>query len=269
MHRARDYANKDYWQSRFQEEDEFEWLHAPDGMIPILDFFIQRSVGQSSSPSAGERHPRILVLGCGNSGLSAALHDTGAKEVVSMDFSDVVLERMRERYHHRPDMQWVQCDALDMNCFEEGSFDAVIDKCTLDAISCGGVEAVGKATREVHRVLAPARGVPALENAAWGGVYCLVTYSRFRVDDFLEEEASYAARDLSSAVAASRLDVTDEQGNVDLAAVQQAFLPPGSAQDRLWQLACCIPVFSEEEHDNGSVALPSNAHYLLVFTAKK
>lgn len=266
MHKARDYASVDYWEERFKQEDTFEWLQKAQDVTPVLDFIIRRSC-------TSDRPARVLVAGCGNSSLSAALHDSGSKKVVSSDFSEVVLERMRERHRDRPEMEWVHCNMLGMDCFADSSFDAVVDKCTLDALSCAGAEAVVKATNEFHRVLTAAAVPPpspaTMMERSWGGVYCLITYTKYRVDDFLSENASYTARDLCTAMAQLRIDAVGENGCASAEKVADSFVSEGEEQDARWHLVCCLPFFSEEEHDNGSVANPSNAHYLLVFTAKK
>lgn len=265
MH-GRNYASLDYWEERFKEEDSFEWLQKAQDVAPVLDFIIGRSC-------ASDRPARVLVAGCGNSSLSATLHDSGNKLVVSTDFSETVLTQMRERHRGRPEMEWVHCDLLRMDCFPDESFDAVVDKCTLDALSCAGAKAVVKATNEFHRILNAASRPPptpaTMMETAWGGVYCLITYTKFRVDDFLEEDASYTARDLCTAMARLRLHLIDEKGHVSADKIAESFVPHGEVQDPRWNLVCCLPFFSDEEHDNGSVANPSNAHYLLVFTALK
>ena len=74
---------------------------------------------------------------------------------------------MTEHYKERnPALQFKVMDAKDMDKFEAGSFDAVIDKACFDAILCGENSKPNseKALEEIHRVLGPT------------GVYISVSY---------------------------------------------------------------------------------------------
>eukprot|EP00968_Pinguiococcus_pyrenoidosus_P005482 scaffold357_cov239-Pinguiococcus_pyrenoidosus.AAC.9 len=76
----------------------------------------------------------ILVLGCGNSTLSADLYDAGLRNITSLDFSEVVVQKLRaEHAAKRPEMRW---DCMDMTAlsYEDASFDVVLDKAAMDAI---------------------------------------------------------------------------------------------------------------------------------------
>merc|ERR1712031_34176 len=60
-------------------------------------------------------HPsdRVLVLGCGDSSLSADIHDSITANVTSVDFIASVVERMAsEHATRRPDMTWIVGDVL-------------------------------------------------------------------------------------------------------------------------------------------------------------
>jgi hypothetical protein len=103
-------------------------------------------------------------------------------------------------------------------------FDFVIDKATLDAISCGGEEEEIRSTNEFHRVLKT------------GAQYLLISYSRFRIEDFLGED---------------NVDRDNRHG-----------------ENEKWLCKECISLVGPEEDDNNSVSAPSNLHYLYILTAK-
>merc|ERR1712151_1429843 len=52
----------------------------------------------------------------------------------------------------RPGIRYMQLDARDMK-LPDKSFDIVIDKSTIDALSCAGWKSVSRYSSEVHRVL--------------------------------------------------------------------------------------------------------------------
>lgn len=81
--------------------------------------------------SSRQVNDRILVVGCGNSTLSADLFDVGFKQMVNIDISDVVIAQMRQS---RPEMTFEKMDVTDMTGFTDQSFTCVLDKGTLDAI---------------------------------------------------------------------------------------------------------------------------------------
>merc|ERR1712167_330226 len=79
----------------------------------------------------------ILVIGCGNSKFSEDLYEDGFKNITNIDFSENVINQMKEKYESKiPDMKWEHMDVKDMK-FPDGEFDVIIDKACLDAICCG------------------------------------------------------------------------------------------------------------------------------------
>jgi hypothetical protein len=110
-----------YWEDRFAEESEYEWLttwkQVEQFLLPYL-------------------HPdqKILIVGCGNSSFSADLYDAGIENIVNIDFSSVVIQKMKELHEiKRPKMEWVVMDMTKMT-FPPHSFDIVIDKAAMDAL---------------------------------------------------------------------------------------------------------------------------------------
>jgi EEF1A lysine methyltransferase 4 len=115
------FKEQGYWEDRFTEETEYDWLLSYEQLrthlIPLLKV-----------------SDRILIVGCGNSRLSAGLYDAGFVDIVNIDFSATVIERMKKTHiEDRPLMQWITMDMTDMR-FEAGAFDVVIDKASMDAL---------------------------------------------------------------------------------------------------------------------------------------
>jgi ubiquinone/menaquinone biosynthesis C-methylase UbiE len=118
---VQNYAKKEYWNERFNQTDtNFDWYADWDQLskyfIPILN------------PDSN-----ILMVGCGNSKLSNQMYLSNYKNIINIDISDIVIQKMKKQY---PEMDWQVMDATKMS-FENNSFDCSIDKGTLDAIMCG------------------------------------------------------------------------------------------------------------------------------------
>lgn len=145
---VKEFGEERFWDRFFTKlgADTFEWY----GEWPHVEHFLRAAC----SPSH-----RILVVGCGNSELGSCMHDAGFQNIVSIDFSDVVIREMQRKNARRAGMQFLRMDMLRMT-FPDASFDVVLDKACLDALlTDGSPEVVEKARAmmaEVERVLAPA-----------------------------------------------------------------------------------------------------------------
>lgn len=113
------YKRKEYWDGRFSKEDNFEWCKS---YVEFKDL-IHEHVRKTDS---------ILMLGCGNSMLSADMYKDGYRNIVNIDFSPVVIENMKRKCQALIGMQWMIMDITKMT-FVPSSFDVIIEKATLDA----------------------------------------------------------------------------------------------------------------------------------------
>lgn len=94
-HSNTDYDKKDYWDDRFTKEDVRNWLVTYDDVRDQLAPFLR--------PES-----KILIVGCGNSTFSEELYDAGFRNIWNLDFSQVVIDAMTEKYaESRPEMKWV------------------------------------------------------------------------------------------------------------------------------------------------------------------
>lgn len=142
-----EFRSTHYWDQFFKrrgKDGTFEWYGEYNDLCGVLHKYCR------------PKH-RLLVVGCGNSRLSEDLYDVGYRSLVNVDISDVVIRQMTERnQQRRPDMQFLRMDMRNMS-FEDGHFDVVLDKGTLDAIMSSDKEDVLRDTEavfgEIGRVL--------------------------------------------------------------------------------------------------------------------
>ncbi|GHJ90055.1 hypothetical protein NliqN6_6457 [Naganishia liquefaciens] len=157
------YGTQEYWEKRYASEGQdssFDWFLQPEYLLPLLEpYLLECGKGKDV---------RVLMLGCGNSLLGEVMYDAGYHNVVNVDYSAILIAQMRARHAElRPDMQWLEMDIRDLK-FNEGDFDVVLDKGTMDAMltSKGDVwnppeEDVQNCRKEVEeavRVLAKQKG---------------------------------------------------------------------------------------------------------------
>ena len=99
--------------------------------------------------------------------LSEEMYDDGFVNITNIDISPSVVAAMSERSQHRTPMAYHVMSVMNMAELQGDSFDAVIDKATLDSIMVGdGAQFNEKILAEISRVLRP------------GGVYINVTFAQ-------------------------------------------------------------------------------------------
>lgn len=138
------FASKVYWNNRYNERrNQFEWIKPYRDIKLFLDNLL-------------EKDKKILIPGCGNSTLGGEMVKDGYQDIISFDFSDVVVNQMKERYNKDKykNLKYEVMDIRDIK-YPDNTFDYVLDKCTLDALVCGDEDLVMKALSEYIRVLKP------------------------------------------------------------------------------------------------------------------
>ena len=139
------FALKGYWDKIYNgyfDKKPFDWLEDWQSLKGILEPRINKK-------------DKILNIGCGNACLTEDMYDNGYHNIINMDFSQVVIDQMQSKNSSRHKMVYETGDVLDMK-YADQEFDIVIDKSTLDAISCGGKGSyvnMARALFEVQRVL--------------------------------------------------------------------------------------------------------------------
>ncbi|XP_074654403.1 eEF1A lysine and N-terminal methyltransferase-like [Tubulanus polymorphus] len=141
-----EFGSSDYWEGFFKKRGDksFEWYGEYNQLCGIIHKYVKVT-------------DKILMVGCGNSDLSANMYDVGYKDLTSIDISDVAIRQMIQKNHsQRPDLQFIQMDMKQME-FRDDLYNVVVDKGTLDAILTDASEAVlwevDKMFAEISRVL--------------------------------------------------------------------------------------------------------------------
>ncbi len=142
-----DYSSKEYWNIRYAREKglSFDWLQPYESVREVV-----------TSSLKGDKEAEILVVGCGNSLLSEKLYDEGYHYITNIDFSEVLIEEMGQRYAGNEEMDFHVMDVTSLDMDPE-SVQYVVDKGTLDCVFCAAQNgpAVKKMLESIHRVLAP------------------------------------------------------------------------------------------------------------------
>ncbi|KAL3862744.1 hypothetical protein ACJMK2_008697 [Sinanodonta woodiana] len=175
-----DYAEKNYWDKRFESEETYDWF---------ADFKAFRHLLREDLK---ENH-KILMLGCGNSLLSEHLYTDGFKHITNIDYSKVVIEKMKKKYVNWSEMTWKVMDILDMS-FDPVTFDIVLEKGTLDALlvnekdpwqlSGEGEQMIDTVLKQVSAILKP------------GGKFISITFSQphFRKPLYARERYNWSVQ---------------------------------------------------------------------------
>lgn len=167
-----DFEKQSYWRDRFASETSFEWLLASSEFVSIIEPYLQ----QLDSSSA-----HILNLGSGTSDLQNHLRSRGFHNVSNLDYEPLAAERGRQlekkafgdvvMHYATADVTQLGHTGSHLGHRGDGKFDLVIDKSTVDAVSCGGQIAFLRMAQGVRNCLA--------DNAVW----ISLSYSASRFDD--------------------------------------------------------------------------------------
>ncbi|GKU02810.1 methyltransferase 13 [Fusarium langsethiae] len=162
---AADFEKQSYWHERFASEKAFEWL------LPSAEFtsLIEPALDRLDPDTA-----RILHIGFGTSDLQNHFRARGFRHVLNVDYEPLAIDRGRDlekKAFGDVQMHYHVQDATQLDLSEK--FDLVVDKSTVDAISCGGVTALRRMIDGVRNCLAD------------GGVWVSLSFSayRFNLDD--------------------------------------------------------------------------------------
>lgn len=237
-----DFRQESYWDQFFKASQgrAFEWY----GEWAAMPGLFRELLGLRP-----ERRPplEILVPGCGNSRLSAALYDAGFHKIVNVDFNKrVVAEMLRLNVRARPLMRWQVMDITKMQ-FAGNSFDVVLDKGSLDALTGEPEEpqvAAEGLLSEVKRVLRD------------GGKYVCITLAQQHVIELLLghfrsgwDVVVYQVQGESSDTSSSLqplLVVATKTGSTEVSPVRSSLEEVNPAAANAEQMKCVVSVIEEE-----------------------
>jgi len=177
------YSKKDYWDNRFEKtQDYFDWYVGWSELKEIVKPLINNN-------------SKILMVGCGNSKLSENMYTENYHNIVNIDISGIVIDKMNQEKDKKKmnKMIYSEMDATSMT-YDDNSFDFSLDKGTFDALSCSPTnELCFRMLQEMHRV------------TKINGYYVMITHSGTNIRlpmildclDFGTYELSYKKVDLS------------------------------------------------------------------------
>ncbi|KAJ3464310.1 hypothetical protein MRS44_009096 [Fusarium solani] len=125
-----DFDKQSYWHKRFASEKAFEWLVKSADFMPLVEPVLERL-----EPATA----RILHIGFGTSDLQNHFRARGFRNLLNVDYEPLAIDRGREletQAFGDVQMRYEVQDATQLDLKEK--FDLIVDKSTVDAISCAG-----------------------------------------------------------------------------------------------------------------------------------
>ncbi|PTB67579.1 hyoothetical protein [Trichoderma citrinoviride] len=170
-----DFDQQTYWHQRFSAETSFEWLLSSTDFVAILKPLLS-NLDRTST--------RILNVGCGTSDLHNHFRRLGFLDVTNVDYEPLAIERgqqLERQAFGDVKTKYAVADATNPAIMNEKKkkkqkFNLVVDKSTVDAISCGGEEQVRRMARCVRECLADD------DDDGGGAVWVSLSYSAARFD---------------------------------------------------------------------------------------
>jgi EEF1A lysine methyltransferase 4 len=137
------YGELSYWNDLYStnKRKDYDWYLTLDEL--------RESLLKAMITGKDRADVKILIVGCGDSMLAQDLCKENYKNIINVDNSTVVIDKMKQKY---ADFQYKVDDVTKLS-FDKGSFDVVIDKGCMDSIMCKNLELSKKMVSEVNRVL--------------------------------------------------------------------------------------------------------------------
>jgi len=139
------YGDKKYWDKRYtQKEEKYDWYLSygefRDQLTGSLNVLDKDGKDLKEVCAGGKKRLRsdlkLGIVGCGNSDMSLSFYEDGFTNIISFDYSEIVINKMKNLYKDKPSLLYEVQDVRQLT-YEDETFDVLVDKGTLDAILCG------------------------------------------------------------------------------------------------------------------------------------
>lgn len=149
------FGRMEYWNNCYEDEDDFTWYAEWNDIQPFFSELVPLHVPlnekidakDSSSDKAQLARPRVLLPGIGNDKSMVDMFDYGYSHLTAYDYAPEGIESAKRFFGER-DCDLRVADARDLP-YKDDSFDAVLEKGTLDAIYLSGASDKGLASRHL------------------------------------------------------------------------------------------------------------------------
>lgn len=142
------FSTTEYWDQRYAKaENSFDWFGTWNSGTALR-------IKPTVEPWLPTQVSSVLNIGCGNSRLAEELYNDGYGNIMNIDISQVLIDKMRRNFAEHAGLKFKQMDITHMT-FADDSFDVIFDKGTLDALYTGDAELVKLAVPHIFRVLKP------------------------------------------------------------------------------------------------------------------
>jgi SAM-dependent methyltransferase len=126
------FGRMDYWNKCYEEDEHFSWYSEWNDIQPFFTELVPLELEQDGT----KQKPRVLLPGIGNDGSMVDMFDYGYTQMTAYDYAPEGVECAKRFFGDRKcDVQ--VADARNLP-FENDSFDAILEKGTLDAIYLSG-----------------------------------------------------------------------------------------------------------------------------------
>jgi EEF1A lysine methyltransferase 4 len=146
------YGEVGFWDKRYSTKDPITLK-----IQKTYDWYVDAEDAKNLVQSylAGNLGAKILIVGCGNSNVTRLLYNAGYKNIVCIDFSQVLVDLLLERDRDLEGVQVLTMDSRNLTMFPDDTFHCILDKACLDSVMSGNtsVDAAHDMLEEVSRVL--------------------------------------------------------------------------------------------------------------------
>ena len=159
------FGRQTYWNECYEKEDEFSWYAEWNDIQPFftelvpLNYAADQNQDQDQDQDHDHPSPRILLPGIGNDRSIVDMYDYGYTRMSAFDYAEEGVECAKKFFADR-DCDLRVSDCRNLSSYENDSFDAILEKGTLDAVYLSGahdkalaVEYLDMAVSEMARVL--------------------------------------------------------------------------------------------------------------------